>query len=104
MHHYLTIPFYTSLILLMIGLIMLAFPSKLGSGIFTIKTRTVLASEQNWKKAQRLHAFLYLILGAASLAYALLGTPTHGFMVVLIFIAIYTNGLFVINKLLEKSK
>ena len=99
-----SVMFWSSIIIIGIGLILLIFPSKFGHSFFGPKIKSVLESERKWKIGQTYNAFLYIFLGSITLLYTFFDTGRHTFIILLVFIFLYISGIKLMDRLIRNSK
>ena len=100
----LPIPFWASIIITTIGVVLLIFPAKFGNTFFGPKIKSVLENEKNWKIGQIYNALLYIFLGAASLLYIIFDTRNHALIMLLMFLLLYASGIKLIDKIIKNRQ
>ena len=100
----LSVPFWASIVIIVIGLILLIFPAKFGNTFFGPKIKSVLENENKWKTGQTYNALLYIFLGSASLLYVLFDTRRHALIMLLMLIILYGSGIKLIDRIIKNRK
>ena len=98
-----TVPFWASIIFIVLGVLLLIFRPKFGNTIFGPKIKSVLKNEKAWKTGQIYNALLFIFLGSASLLYILYDTREHALIMILMFILLYSSGTKLIDRMIKKQ-
>ena len=97
--------FYSGLLILIAGLLMLIQPPKYNNFFFGVRTKWTTYNQDTWKDGQKYFAYSYIFIGLLYFVLSFLGVQNKvpGFTFILLILVLSRLSIFIVNKMLASK-